>query len=247
MPVQVLTTPPARLGARCDEATGYLARIVGSYDELRAVEVFAREDALVEDVMGRRLLASTGGALPASVGYLPMSKDYRVVGKDWGSELLQEHLRRWYAWVWLNSTTPYAGTFATQPGGCFAASAAQIRRRPLAFWRHLLAVTGDPLLSSFTDTSRDPSPSRRRFCFYGHMLELMWGVSLGQPPKGPSHRHMYKDLKQSSDSAPQKPQQSTTASKRKDDYDRVIEHVNPRQWSPKWRFGVWQNFGIAGG
>ena len=57
----------------------------------------------------------------------------------------------------------------------FVVSAARIRGRPLAFWRTLLAA--------LLDVKRTP-----RLCVpSSHLLEIVWGVLLGEPAEAPCH------------------------------------------------------------
>ena len=42
------------------------------------------------------------------------------------------------------------------------------------WWKHLRSVTSNPLLS-INGSHHYPPPSRRRYCFYGHVIERMWG------------------------------------------------------------------------
>ena len=161
----------------CDETTGYLARIVGSYADLSAVEIFGHENDFVEEDEGRvfvRRLKSSHYSL-SNVSYLPMSARYMKLGKagKWGHASLEYVVRRLYAWAWLDSSEPYNGVWSAQCCAAFATSREQIRRRPLPFWKWLLSFASDPLVSSYNESKRYPPPSRRRYCIYSHVFERM--------------------------------------------------------------------------
>ena len=179
----------------CDETTGYLARIVDSYDQLSDVEVFAHENDLVEEEEGRRFKGRLdwGRYSMSNISYLSMSTRYMVLGRagKWGHASLEYVVRRLYAWAWLNSSEPYDGVWSAQCCAAFATSREQIRRRPLPFWKWLLSFAEDPLVSSYNDSKRYPPPSRRRYCLYGHVFERMWHVFMGQPPNGRSYSDLW--------------------------------------------------------
>ena len=73
---------------QCDEATGYLARIVDAYDELNVIEVFAHENDLVSTPAGKQLLSLTrsGGHQTAGMAYLPMHQKYNTSGHGLGCQ-----------------------------------------------------------------------------------------------------------------------------------------------------------------
>ena len=176
---------------QCDEATGYLARIVDAYYELNDIEVFAHENDLVSTAAGKQLLSLTKerGSSNSGMAYLPMHQEYMTVGTHWGAKPLEYVLRRWYAWMLLNSDKPYEGEWSTQCCGSFATTRLQIHQLPLMLWKHLRSVTSNPLLS-INGSHHYPPPSRRRYCFYGHVIERMWGVFLGQKPKGQNYTQL---------------------------------------------------------
>lgn len=179
---------------QCDEATGYLSRMVDNYGELSDIEVFAHEDDLCATVQGRRLLNISIAAAP-SVSYIPMHDTLRTLGSGWGSPALEIVVRSLFAWAWLDHETPYRGIIATQSGGSFVTNRFAIQRRPLAFWQFLLAIGRDPLISNLVWHSRyelkrcdheeaDCVPTRRAYCMYSHVYERLWGVALGESPLG---------------------------------------------------------------
>ena len=179
---------------QCDEATGYLSRMVDNYRELSDIEVFAHEDDLCATAQGRGLLNISMSAAPF-VTYIPMHNTLRTLGSGWGSPALEIVVRSLFAWAWLNQETPYTGIIATQSGGSFVTSRFAIQRRPLAFWRFLLAIARDPLISNLDWHSRYElkkcdreeagcMPTRRAYCMYSHVYERLWGVALGESPLG---------------------------------------------------------------
>ena len=175
-----------------DEAAAYLARIVESYDKLSDLELFVHETELLTDE-GKALLR-VADRVSAEVAFLPLKKPLFTMGemapvgrhpRKWGNPELDDLLKRFYAWVWLDERTPYQGRWSTQCCGQFLTSRHQIRQRPRAFWQYLRTVATDRLLTTYLDIKR--YNNGRAYFFYGHLFERLWGAMLGQPPTGTTY------------------------------------------------------------
>lgn len=181
---------------QCDEATGYLRRIVDNYDSLSDIEIFAHEDDLCSTTDGKSLLNASKTF--RMVSYIPMHKKLRTLGENWGAGWLELTIRTLYAWAWTNEETPYRGKLSTQSGGSFATGRSMIRRRPHRFWKFLYDIAVDPIISNVewharyrlrNCTNHEDScvPGRRAYCMYSHAYERLWGFALGQPATGQEH------------------------------------------------------------
>jgi len=206
---------------QCDEATGYLTRIVDQYDNLAAVEAFSHESDLCSIPTGTssgslQSISRLGAASTPRSLYLPLNNEPRVytLGHGWGSPDVEFLVRRLHAWITHDSDLPFNGTWSTFCCATFVTTREQIRQRPLAFWRYLLRIASEPMISNFDDARRYHIGSngvRRLYCAYSHVFERMWASFLLQPPHTPPYAELEAAAQTSFTQAPAEPLNCSTA------------------------------------
>ena len=172
------TTEPFVVPNVFHEHAVYLRYICAFYDRLPRLTAFLHGHATSwhnhNSASSQLLQMDLAAAARAGQVYRSFN-DYKECWRDGRGEWHDEMLAQ--AQGWAREMAPFVGAEPPlKESYCctqFVVSADRIRARPHAFWRHLLADLLDPAVPQVCKVS-------------GHVLELTWGLLLGEPANAPA-------------------------------------------------------------
>ena len=174
------TTEPFVVPNVFHEHAVYLRYICAFYDRLPRLTAFLHGHATSwhnhNSASSQLLQMDLAAAARAGQVYRSFN-DYKECWRDGRGEWHDEMLAQ--AQGWAREMAPFVGAEPPlKESYCctqFVVSADRIRARPHAFWRHLLADLLDPAVPQVCKVS-------------GHVLELTWGLLLGEPANATCRR-----------------------------------------------------------